>query len=308
MIEGFEILADHLDHARAGGGGHAGIAGVHRGNRGGPREAQAHGLDDIGHGRGRAHGVAGAGRARHALLETGPFGLVDVAGLVFVPIFARMRAGADAVALVAIIEHRPGRHEDRRNIHAQRAHDEAGRRLVATAEQHGAINRERAQQLLGLHGEEIAVDHGGRLHQHLAEAHRRQFEGEAPRLQHAALHRLAALAQMRVAGRKIAPGVEDGDDRPPHEFLAAQPHLLGALAMAECAEIIGREPTLRAQRLDRSCHGRSLVPDAGCFWPKALGCICGRDPVSDAAASQRLVLARSRNSRKDSIEDRAAPK
>ena len=76
---------------------------------------------------------------------------------------------------------------------------EAGRGLVAAAEQHRAVDRMRAQQLLGLHREEVAVEHGGRLHHHLGKRHRRQLDREAAGLQHAALHLFGALAQMRVA-------------------------------------------------------------------------------------------------------------
>ena len=87
----------------------------------------------------------------------------------------------------------PGRHVDRRHAHADRAHDQAGRGLVAAAHQHRAVDRMAAQQLLGLHREEVAVEHGGRLHDHFGERHRRQLDREAAGLQHAALHVLGAL-------------------------------------------------------------------------------------------------------------------
>ena len=44
-------------------------------------------------------------------------------------------------------------------VHRNGTHDGRGRRLVAAAHQHGAINGMLAQQFLGLHGEEVAVEH-----------------------------------------------------------------------------------------------------------------------------------------------------
>ncbi len=110
-------------------------------------------------------------------------------------------------------QHRAGRHVDRRDAHADRAHDQAGRGLVAAAEQHRAVDRMAAQQLLRLHREEIAIEHGGGLHERLGQRHRRQLDRKAAGLQHAALDVLGARAQMRVAGVDLAPGIDDADDR-----------------------------------------------------------------------------------------------
>ena len=56
-----------------------------------------------------------------------------------------------------------------RQVHARCAPmSSAGRGLVAAAHQHRAVDRVLAQQLLGLHGQEVAVEHGGGLDEGLA--------------------------------------------------------------------------------------------------------------------------------------------
>ena len=110
-------------------------------------------------------------------------------------------------------QHRPGRHVDRRQAHRDRAHDQAGRGLVAAAHQHRAVDRMAAQQLLAFHGEEVAVEHGRRFDERLGQRHRRQLDGKAAGLPDAAFHVFGARAQMPVAGVDVAPGVEDADHR-----------------------------------------------------------------------------------------------
>ena len=61
-------------------------------------------------------------------------------------------------------QHRPGRDEDERQPRRDRAHDQRGRRLVAPAQQHGAVERIGPQQLLGLHRQQVAIEHRRRLH------------------------------------------------------------------------------------------------------------------------------------------------
>ncbi len=85
------------------------------------------------------------------------------AGAALVPVFPGVRAGAEHVALVVAAQHRPGRHVDGGHAGAGGAQQQARRGLVAAAHQHRAIHRMRADQLLGLDGEQVAVEHGGRL-------------------------------------------------------------------------------------------------------------------------------------------------
>src|ERR1017187_6773597 len=53
---------------------------------------------------------------------------------------------------------------------------------------------------------------------------------------------------MHVAGLRIRPGVENGDDRTAAPFLRRVAHLHRARAMAEGPEIVGREPARAAER------------------------------------------------------------
>ena len=191
-------------------------------------------------------------------LEVDPVLRRDVAGPKLVPVLLGMRAGARLLTAPLPVRHGSGRTIDHRDIHADRTHQEAGRGLVAAAEQHRAIDRMRAQNFLRLHGEEVAIEHGGRLHHHLADRQGRQLDRVAAHLPDSALHRLRALAQMRVARAQVAPGVEDGDHRLVEKLLAPHAHLLGALAVREAAHVVRCEPALAAKFLECStCHSES---------------------------------------------------
>ena len=89
----------------------------------------------------------------------------------------------------------------------------AGRRLVAAAHQHRAVDRIGAQQLLGLHRQQVAVEHRRRLLERLRQRHRRHLDREPAGLPDAALDLLDALLEMRVARVDVAPGVDDRDHR-----------------------------------------------------------------------------------------------
>ena len=117
---------------------------IHRGNTGRAGQRKAERFGDRGHGARGAHGVAGAGGTRHLGFKPNPFRLRDIAGDIFIPEFFRVRARADGLAAVAIVQHRSCRTIDRRNVHADRAHQQARRGLVAAAQQHRPIDRMRA--------------------------------------------------------------------------------------------------------------------------------------------------------------------
>ena len=166
-------------------------------------------------------------------------------------------------------QHRARRHVDRRQSHADRAHDQAGRGLVAAAHQHGAVDRMAAQQFLAFHGEEVAVEHGRRLHERLGKRHRRQLDRKAAGLPDAALHVLGALAQMAVARIDLAPGVDDADHRLAGPILAVIAELLQARAMAEGAQRLGAEPAVAAELFGGFfwlAHSRTLVRSVRINW------------------------------------------
>ncbi len=246
-VRRLEVLPDHFDDPLAAGRGHARMRGIHCRNAGCARQRQAQRIHDRGHGRCRAHGIAGAGRAGGNALDVHHFRFVHLAGAIVVPVLAGMGAGAHRRAAIPAVEHRAGGTDNDRQVHADGAHHHAGRGLVAAAEQHGAIHRMLAQQLFRLHRQEIAIEHGGRLDHHFAERQRRQFHRETSGAKNAALDGLRPLAQMRMARAEIAPGVDDGDHRPAHELVAAHPHLLHPLPMREGAHGVGGKPARAAK-------------------------------------------------------------
>jgi hypothetical protein len=195
------------------------------------------------------------------LLDLRPIVLADAAGALLVPVFPGVGAGAENLAAPVAAQHRAGRHVDRRDAHADGAHDQGGGGLVTAAEQHRAVDRMAAQQLLGLHRQEVAIEHRARLHEGLVERYRRHFEGEAPGLQHATPHVLGPRAQMGVAGVDLAPGIDDADHRLAVPVGGVEADLAQPRAVPEGAQIGNAEPAMAAQVLrgfPLLAHGRSF--------------------------------------------------
>ena len=117
----------------------------------------------------------------------------------------------------------------------------------------------RAQRFLGVHRQQVAIEHRARLHERLAEREHGDLHREAARLPDAALHVFRAQPEVRVARVGVAPGVEDGDDRLAGDVFGAEAGLLGARAMAERAEVVLAEPAMAAQ-IGRRLSGGSRVP------------------------------------------------
>ena len=176
--------------------------------------------------------------------------LGDVAGALLVPVLPVVAAAAEDLAAPVGVEHRTGRHEDAGQAHAERAHQQPGRGLVAAAHQHRAVDRVRAQHLLRLHRQEVAIEHRRRLHHRLAERDRRHLDREAAGLPDAALDLLDALLEVRMALVEVAPGVDDGDDRLVLEVGLRVADLEGARAMIEGPHRRRVVPALAAQVRD----------------------------------------------------------
>ena len=242
-----EVFPHHFHDAPAAGLGHAGVIGVHGGDRGGARQRETERLGQAHHGRGGSHGHAGARGARDALLDLGPGLLVDVAGAQLGPVLPGVAAAAERLPAPVAAQHRTRGHEHGGQIHGQRPHDQCRRGLVAAAHQHAAVGRIGAQQLLRLHGEQIAVQHGGGLLERLRQRDGGHLDGKAAGLPHAALDLLRAAAEMGVALIDLAPGVDDRDHRLAGVVLAAVAHLQGARAVTEGAQILGTVPAMAAQ-------------------------------------------------------------
>ena len=163
------------------------------------------------------------------------------------------------VAAPVAAQHGAGRHINRRDAHRDRAHDEAGRGLVAAAHQYRAVDRMAAQQLLAFHRKEIAVEHRRRFDEGLGKRHRWQLDRKTAGLIDAAFDVLGAVAQMPMAGVDLAPGIDDADHRLAGPIGAVIAELAQPRAMAERAQIVFAEPAIAAQ-----LFGRFLVLRMSC--------------------------------------------
>ena len=262
------------------------------GNRRGARQRQSQRLRRGGHRRRRSHRHAMARRARDAALHLAPRLLGDGAGAELGPVLPDIGTAAERAALPVAAQHRPARHEDRRQVHADRAHHERRRGLVAAAHQHAAVGGIGAQQFLGLHREQVAIEHRRRLLERLGQRDRGHLDRKAARLPDAALHFLGALAEVRVAGIDVAPRVDDGDDRLALVIGARVAHLRRARTMAERAHVVGSVPAMGAQigGFLAGGHGgfrRRFSP--GHYTQRVAGAPCARLPARYIGAVSPLL-------------------
>ena len=247
-----EVLPDHVDDASPGERCHLRVprVGGRDGREAGQHEAQH--LRGARHRRRRAHRHAVARRARDAVLDPRPLCLRDVAAAQLGPVLPRVGAAAEDDAVPVAAQHRTGGEVDRRQVHRDRAHEQRRRRLVAAAHEDAAVGGIRAEDLLRLHREQIAIEHRRRLLERLGERHRRDLDREAPRLPDAALHLLDALLEVAVAGIDVAPRVDDRDHRLAAIIVRRVAHLRGARAMPERPEVVHAVPAVAAQLLGRA--------------------------------------------------------
>src|SRR6185369_7095550 len=106
---------------------------------------------DAAHMRGCAASAAGTEAARDAAFELGPVVLADAAGAFFVPVFPGIGTRTEFDTAPVAAQLWPCRHVDRRQSHADGAHDQRRRGLVAAAHEHSTVDRMAAQELLRLH-------------------------------------------------------------------------------------------------------------------------------------------------------------
>ena len=242
-----QILPHHLDDAPSGQPGHARVVGVRRGNRRITRQRESQRFGKRHHRRGRAHGHAGPRRARDSVLDLVPVALRDAPGAQFVPVFPGVRTRPQRLVAPVRVQHRACGQVDRRQVHAGCAHDQRRGGLVAAAHDYRAVGGVRPQQLLGLHGEEVAIHHRGRLLHRLGERHRRHLERKAAGLPDPALHFLDALLEVGVAMIDVRPRVDDRDHRLACIVGAVVAHLRGSRAVAEGTHVIDAEPAVAAK-------------------------------------------------------------
>src|SRR5215216_2309035 len=119
--------------------------------------------------------------------------------------------------------------------------------VLSQPHQHRAVYRVRAQELLGLHGEEVPVQHRRGFLERLGERHRGHLDRKPTGLPNATFDLLGPLPKVGVAGVYVAPGIDDSDNRLPAVVLRGVAHLLGPRAVAERAQIAHPVPPVAAQ-------------------------------------------------------------
>ena len=228
---------------------HADVVCIHRRNRRGARQGHAYGFSNACHGAGGSHGHAVAMAAGNAAFYFQPLGLVDLASAALVPILPGVRARTQHLALDIAAQHRACRHVDAGEAGTHRAHQQAGRGLVATAHQYHAVHRVAAQQFFNVHGQQVAVKHGRGLDHRFRQGKCREFQRKTARLQHTTLDIFNTLLEVAMTGADVAPGVKDGNHRFAFPVLRAVAQLHDARAVAKRAHVVRGKPARAAQVL-----------------------------------------------------------
>ncbi len=109
-------------------------------------------------------------------------------------------------------EHGSAWDEDEWDVCGEGAHDEAWSGFVAGAEEDGSVYGLGSEEFFDLHREEVAIEHGGRLHEGFRHGERGCFEGHSPCLEDAFFCVLGEHFEVEVARVEVGPRVDDGDD------------------------------------------------------------------------------------------------
>ena len=187
-----------------------------------------------------------SGRTRDAVFDLRPFAVADSPGAFLGPILPDIAAASEYLSVPITAQHRAGGQIDRRQVHADRAHQQSRRGLVATTHQNDAVDWLAAQQLFGFHCQEVPIHHRARLHERFVNRHCGQFDRKSAGLPHASLYFISARPKVAVTGREIAPRVDYSNDWLVCEIFDCVAHLLSARAMAKGAQVFSRKPALTA--------------------------------------------------------------
>ena len=109
-------------------------------------------------------------------------------------------------------QHGADRQHDRRHVGADGAHQFGRNRLVATADQHHGVERQRPHHFLDVHRHQVAQQHRGRERERLVQRHRREHERQRACETHAPRHRFGKAAGGGVAGVEIRCSRKNADD------------------------------------------------------------------------------------------------
>ena len=108
----------------------------------------------------------------------------------------------------------PARQHDGRDVDRRRAHDHGGRGLVAAGGQHDAVEEVAVEALDQAEIGEVAIERRGRPLARLLDRMDGKLDGNAAGVADAVAHAHRQVEVMAVAGRQIAAGLGDADDRP----------------------------------------------------------------------------------------------
>ena len=153
-----------------------------------------------------------------------------------------MGAGAELLAPELAVQHRPAGADDGGHIAAGGTHQEGRGGLVAAGHQDHAVDGIAADRFLDVHRGEIAEQHGGRAEVALAGGEDGEFKRKAAGFVDAALHPFREVAEMRVAGRQLGPGVADADHGAAVEQIVGKSLVLHPASMQKAVLVRMAEP------------------------------------------------------------------
>ena len=175
---------------------------------------------------------------RHQLIMGAiEIGAGELAGAERRPQPPAIRAGAEPRAFVAARQHGADRQHDRRHVGADGAHQLGRNGLVAAADQHHGIERQRPHHFLDVHRHQVAQQHRGREREGLMQRNGREHEGQRAGKPHAPRHRLGEPAGGGVTGIEIGCRGQNADDRPV-ERLVGEARALQKAAAQEQREFL----------------------------------------------------------------------
>eukprot|EP01137_Pigoraptor_chileana_P001418 Opistho-2@39026 len=212
-LGGLQVLMHHFHDALAGQiGGFLTVA-IGRGNRGGAGQHHAQRFGQRIHGAGGTHGVAEAGGRRGRGDQLDEAFIVDLAGGQQLAAMPYDRARTGPLALVPTVQHRADRQGDGGDVDGGGSHQQRRGGLVAAAGQDHAVER------IAIHGfdqtqiGEVAVQAGGGALAGFLNRVDREFQGDAAHFANAFAHAFGQHQMVAVAGRQVAAGLSDADDR-----------------------------------------------------------------------------------------------
>jgi hypothetical protein len=237
----------HLDGTAAGHARQHIAPAIHSGISGVARQSYAQCLHHAGHCRGRTHGHAVAVAAVHAAFGFKKVGQLKRSRAYLLTHAPHARARAQLLAAPFAAQHGAAADAHCGQVDAGRAHHQGWRGLVATHQQHHAVDGVAAYAFFNVHAGQVAVEHGGGAQQGFAQRHHRKFEREAPRFVNAYLDLLGNGAEMRIAGCQFAEGVADADDGAAVELVMRYALALDPAAVGKTVAVLSAEPMLAAQ-------------------------------------------------------------